>query len=262
MTTLSTTALRDRLQKAKRELRFAGERSESIVKQRAQPAVVRQVLAGAVQKVAPTVRQMVMRKFRASGIQSRTGKLAAAMAGVRLQLKWRGQKPIIQVAMPDGLGDDFYRRAASLNFGSVRQPRTRRIIVDLPSNNEKARTGTAGVIGERAKRTLKKQVVGRMGQSHRADTWRNKRTNRARSHQVSYDSRQAVRAGSSYRVAVEYRVFNQVAVGGNLQESSETKRGQFSVIPPKDWWYFSESEKATIAQMIEAEIISALEGRS
>jgi hypothetical protein len=262
MTTLSTTALRDRLKKAQREIRFAGDLSVAKVHRRAQPEVVRQVLAAAVQKVAPTVRQIIMRKFRASGIQSRTGKLAAAMAGVTLQLKWRGQKPIIQLAMPAGLDDELYRRAASLNFGSVRQPRTRRVIVDLPSNNALARIGTAGVIGEKAKKTLKKQVIGRMSQSQKADTWRNKRTNRARLHEVSYDSRQAVRAGSSYRVAVEYRVHNQVAVGGNVMESAETKRGQFSVIPPRDWWYLSESEKATIAQMIEAEIIAALEGRS
>jgi phage gpG-like protein len=254
------TGIQERCRTALRELRVAGERSHTAAKMSAwTPTVVRAVLGNAVQKVAPTVRSMVMQKFRSSGIKSRTGALASALAGIKLELKWRGSKPTVVVSFPAGLSDRIYKQAASLNYGAVRQPKMQRIIADLPSNNEKARVGEAGVIGEKAKRTLKRQVTGQMGQSNRADTWRAGRTNRARLHEVIYDSRRALKKGKSYRVAVMARTYGNTVVVGNVIEQRNTSTGSFSIIPPRNFFSFTASEKQTIAAMIEEEVTAALQ---
>jgi hypothetical protein len=253
--------IKSRCTAALRELRMAGEQSRSVARKQSavEPTIVRAVLGSAVQKVAPTVRNMIMQKFRASGIKSRTGALASSLSAVKVDLKWRGSKPVVAVSFPPGLTDRIYKQAASLNYGSVRQPKMERIIVDLPSNNEKARVGAAGIIGQQAKQTLKRQVTGQMGQSNRADTWRRGRKNRARLHEVIYDSRRALKKGKSYRVAVLARTYGNTVVAGNVIEQRSTKTGSFSIIPPRNFFSFTASEKQTIAAMIEEEVTAALQ---
>jgi len=255
------SGIQDMCRAALVELRKDGARSTGPMQKLsdAQPAVVRVLLKKAVQKVTPTIRQMIRAKYVASGLKNRTGKLTAALGSVQVELKFKGTKPVLHVSLPAGLSNDLYAQAASLNYGAVRQPKIQRTIVDIPSNNEKARQGIAGVIGDRAKRTLKLQVTGQISQSNRADTWRTGKKNRARTHEVIYDSRRALKKGKSFRVAVMARTYNNTVVAGNVIEQRNTSTGSFSIIPPRNFFTFTATEKQTIAAMIEAEVVAALQ---
>jgi hypothetical protein len=246
------SGIETRCRTALRELGQSSEASRRLP--RMQPVVVRTLLDRAVAIVSPTIHQMIMSKYKASKIKRKSGELEAALRNLQIKLIWKGKRPVLNVSLPPGLDAKLYAYAASLNYGAVRQPQMQRQIVDLPSNNEKARVGVAGVIGEKAKKTLKRQVTGDMAQSHRADVWRNGRTNRARSHEVIYDSRRALKMKKSYRVAVLARDTESTVIGGEIIEQKNKTVGSFVIIPGRKFFSFSPSEKAYIARLIESEI--------
>jgi hypothetical protein len=60
---------------------------------------------------------MVLGKLRTSGVKTHYGTLAAALNRVFLDLRWKGDKPILSLALPGGMGEEIYRRVWSLDRG-------------------------------------------------------------------------------------------------------------------------------------------------
>ena len=75
-------------------------------------------------QVAARVRSMLATNFRRSGVQVRSGRLAEALAQVTVKVNL-GRNARIVISMPTNEepyenGSNFYKAAASVNFGSVR----------------------------------------------------------------------------------------------------------------------------------------------
>jgi len=74
------------------------------------------------------VRQMLLANYAKSGVKTRTGKLKSALSQAQAKVILGGRKPRIIVTLPSGIanydakdgGGDFYRAAAAVNYGSVR----------------------------------------------------------------------------------------------------------------------------------------------
>lgn len=104
-------ALRDRLLEAKRSLRSAGP-SKKVELLNMKPYFER-----ACKAATPMARGIVMGKLRASGVNSNTGTLSSAMNRVFLDLKWKGDRPVLSLKLPTGMGEEIYRRIWSLDHG-------------------------------------------------------------------------------------------------------------------------------------------------
>lgn len=119
----------------------------------------RRILEAAARDVTPMIRSMLLGNLAKSGIQSRSGKLRAALGRVEVflgkgSLVWRFPAGI------SGYGDsDFYTVAGSLNYGAVHQPQATRPTFDTVTGRVN-RFEKRGALGEKAKRTLKSIALG------------------------------------------------------------------------------------------------------
>jgi len=234
-----------------RNLRDAGSKSDAKVMRTASAGVVRETLERAVGgRVASVIRDMAREKFKASGLKNRSGELEKAMNNLMVRLRWKGSKPYIQVMIKDA-PEKVIRYAAAHNYGAVRQPKIKRFVPDLPSMNRGAGVRKTGVIGDRAKRTLKQQVLGQRGISKRAKAWSRGKQGMARKHKVLYDASRSLRTGKSFRVAVVAR--STGAIGNDVYEDKVA--GSFVIIPGRGFFTFTREEKQRIATMVEQAVM-------
>lgn len=103
--------IRDRLLDARRSLRSIGP-SKKVEMLNLKPYFER-----AAKAVTPKARGIVMAKLRASGVNSNTGTLASALNRSYLDLKWKGDRPVLSLKLPSGMGEEIYRRIWSLDHG-------------------------------------------------------------------------------------------------------------------------------------------------
>ena len=253
--------IKSRCHEALRDLKQTARRAEEAATAPS-PAIMREALKAAVARVTPQIRVMLRSKFAAAGLKRGDGKhgghLYDQISQAKVDLLFKGARASLSISMPDGLSDKAYAKAASLNYGSVRQPQMMRAVVDLPTQTAKIQK--SGMIGEKAKKTLKQQVLGQKAQSHRADVWRAGRMNRARFHEVYYDSRRASkRASGSFAVTAMAVARSNDVKGGQLVQHNDSVSGTISVIPPKPFFTFTASERQLIGKMIEAEVLASLQ---
>lgn len=192
------------------------------------------VFAVAARMCRPMICKFLLVNLAASGIKNKSGALAAA---VRFTVVW-SSRGMLRWAFPRSTDDKVHKYGNALNYGAVRQPRPVRVVSDLPSNNEKQTTRAEGILGARAKKTLKRQVLGYTGQSHRADVWRQGKTNRARAHRVWLDSRQVSqnRKTRSTSVPVAYQV----------ADDTKEKTGRVTVTRPRDFYDLTADQAAAV----------------
>lgn len=197
--------------------------------------------------IRPTLIKMLETNLRAAGIKKGKGNLAEA---VRSTVVWVS-KGKLRWAFSRQIDDEVHRYGNALNYGSVRQPRPVRVIHDLPSNNIGQSTRAEGILGARAKKTLKAQMLGYSGQSHRADTWRQGRTNRARGHAVWMNSRQVSQnvKTKSISVPVKYRV----AIDTN------EKQARVTVTRPRYYYDLSADQAAALEEAFAALVARRME---
>lgn len=122
------------------------------------------ILRAAAKDTEPMVRSMVRGNLSRMGIKSRSGKLLRAVNAIQVGLNL--SKGALVYFFPPGIsnykggkGSSFYEAAASLNYGSVRQPLHTRPVFDTVTGKVN-RFAKAGDLGERAKRTVKGRVFG------------------------------------------------------------------------------------------------------
>lgn len=73
-------------------------------------------------------RTMLLSNYAKSGVKTRTGKLKSALSQAEAKVILGGKNPRLTVTLPSGIGNydakhgggDFYKAAASVNYGSVR----------------------------------------------------------------------------------------------------------------------------------------------
>lgn len=115
------------------------------------------------EELTPVVQRMLVQNLRASSVKKRSGGLEAAVAGAKVWLRRKrgrvdlfiGFKPKIKSKGKTSV----YVYGSALNYGAVHQPMTTRKI-QSSSPTTHARYGKAGAFGRRAKRSLKKAVLG------------------------------------------------------------------------------------------------------
>jgi len=137
------------------------EQTENVVEKldKNATAIAQRAMQDSFLKMRPQVRRMLESNLKSSGVGSKTkgrqstGRLASAVKNSSIQLRFGKGKakhtPRIAIFMPKNIGDyaggkgggagNFYKAAASLNFGSV--------------------YAEGSSAGERAKRTFKKKAV-------------------------------------------------------------------------------------------------------
>jgi hypothetical protein len=102
--------LRDSIKNAQRSLRTMGS-------QKVQLLNLKPYFERACRDVTPYARGLVMGKLSASGVDNETGTLKAALNKVFLSITWKGDRPVLKLALPAGLGEAIYRRIWSLDRG-------------------------------------------------------------------------------------------------------------------------------------------------
>ena len=114
-------------------------------------AIIRQ----AADEVAPLMKAMLQQNFAGAGLQSHTDTLAGAVAAAQITLVSSGLKATM------GTGSygktPVERVAGALNYGAVHQPRPHRLIRQTVGGSTiQGRYGNKGILGDKAKRTIKK----------------------------------------------------------------------------------------------------------
>jgi hypothetical protein len=191
--------------------------------------VLQEAYMRAATSVAPMIIGMIRLNMHTAGIKSRTGKLAAAINNIRV---FAGSDGSLVIRMPPGAGQykggsDAYEVWASLNYGSVRPPRTARTMVDLPTGSPTGSTG--GAVGAKAKRTLKKIALGK------------RTTKRARE---AVERGRVSRRGQQLSHGVSTKVTSEDESSVKLGEG----KAQTVVTKPKPFFTLTESQRRKVQE--------------
>lgn len=210
----------------------------------------------ASRSVRGKVVKYLLANLEASGLKVREGKLRKAVESTRVYVR----NGVLVWSFTKETSDEVHAQGNALNYGAVRQPRVNRQLADLPSNNAQARfvpgyrgrykpkDDRAGLIGRRAKKTLKKQLLGNAGQSHRADAWRSGGTNRARLTGVSLQGRQVSQNIKSKSLSVPVQ-------GGGVT-------GHVTVTRPRYFFDLTGAQIADVMQDLARYIAARIERRA
>lgn len=207
--------------------------------------IMREVAIMAFRHTRYRLLDFLMANFRASGIGQKsaeeyraTGQLERAIRQTQFAFVWNNGRPFIRMSMPANVGKyksgaSVHVVAASLNFGAVRAPLKERDVVDLPTGHRTRRV--EAVLGERAKRSLKRFALGG-GQSKR--------------------ERSSLENGRKSR---DGRVIMEPVKLGNIHVYSksvkiETDQGDVVVIRPRRFFYISETQR----EQFEAEFTAMI----
>lgn len=114
----------------------------------------------AAASLVPIVRRILASNYRASGIGRESGELwQKSVAAATVRVNNRGT--LIVIEMGSGGDKSVYARAGAFRFGAVRNTQFKSTFVDLSTGATKTyKGGKGGVIGARAKRSIKKAVLG------------------------------------------------------------------------------------------------------
>jgi hypothetical protein len=105
-------------------------------------AAIRPHLARAAQNLRPRAVEIVMRKFKASGLQKHYGDLEATLKKTMLVISWTRDRPNLYLQLPAGLGEGIYARVWSLDRGRKSQKgKTKPWNIFTLSNAEKRQLG-------------------------------------------------------------------------------------------------------------------------
>ena len=104
-------------------------------------------------------RRQLSRSFAMSGVKSQTGELLRAIKGSILRFKTGSNGGYLEISMPSGKSQKFYKRANSINYGRVNSQ-------DFDVSEEKLIRSIGGgtttqqyrTVGKRARQSLKKTV--------------------------------------------------------------------------------------------------------
>ena len=104
-------------------------------------------------------RRQLARSFAMSGVKSKTGELLRAIKGSILRFKTGTSGGYLEISMPSGKSQKFYKRANSINYGRVNSQ-------DFDVSEEKLIRSIGGgtttqqyrTVGKRARQSLKKTV--------------------------------------------------------------------------------------------------------
>lgn len=195
-----------------------------------------QILREAALDVKPLMRAQLQRNFASSGIQSHTGKLAASVSGVHIDLAGGGLKATL-ADTGAYKKTSVHRVAGALNYGAVRQARPRRRIRQtVIGSTIPDRVGKKGILGDKAKRTLKKIGLG-----------------------------QAVsqRALASLQGGIHGRHVKRKGAGTNLKNdtSRSVAVGDAVVLKPRPFFYFSAAQREAAAEAFRAAVQRRVDAR-
>jgi len=207
-----------------------------------------QLLQAAANQVAQKVRNLLVLNLKNSGIRKDSGQLESAVNKSRV---WY-EKGRLRYRLSSGVNQKVATYANSLNYGWVMQPKMIRPVVDLPTGTAKIPDKPVSLIGEKATRTLKKQLLKQMGQSHRADVWRTGKTHgKAHYHGVEYNSRnvQSTAKGNA-----------QVNIKATFNGKEST--GKVTVVAPKPYYYLTEIQAQYCLRLFKAHLEQMLMRRT
>ncbi len=208
------------------------------------------LLKAAAREVAPKVREILVSNLKKSGIQERTGKLKRVVSRSNV---WY-QKGRIRYALRAAVDQKTHTYANSLHYGFVVQPQMQRTIADLPTGTTKM--GRAGILGSKAVRTLKRQVLRKMGQSKSADRWRTGQTHgKSRYHGAKYNTKKysTTKKGNA-----------QLSITGTFNdgERERTTKGTVTVVNPKPYYYLNVVQEQYIMRLFKGHLERLLYRRS
>lgn len=191
------------------------------------------VLNQATDEVKPLMRGMLQQNFAASGIQSRTGKLAAAVNGAVITRVSSGLKATLanSGSYEDGAHQtSVYRVAGSLNYGAVHQPRPfRRIKQSVKGSTIPDRFGHKGILGDKGKRTIKKIALGQ-----------------AVSQRALSSAQHGFKGSHISRKGVGTEVKNDTA--------KSVAVGNMVVLKPRPFFFFSQSQREELARAFRSAV--------
>lgn len=121
---------------------------ESIDRQRAG------IFKRALSEIRPFLVTLFVNRYNRSGIVTKTGELLGAVRS--LNVAYRNGGLYITLG---GAGDKINAKSAALNYGAVYAPKMNMQLKDLPTGESRG-LSVRSILGEKAKRTVKKAVFG------------------------------------------------------------------------------------------------------
>ena len=192
-------------------------------------ARMKPLLLKSAAELIPRIRAMLVTNYIRSGLRTRSGKLKNTIANADV---WVSDKAI-SIAFPAGIpkspnGDWVYVYGASLHHGAVRAPRKRRRIRD--STGKVDRIGVASVLGENAKRSVKRSALKKLQREGRALDRKIKRAKRLGFKDI--DSKRARASLARTALKLDFAI------------------GKISVIPPKPFFDLSPDQVDRLEAML------------
>lgn len=221
-----------------------------------------------VDSIADTARGMLVDNLRESGVgtltpsdqYTSTGKMQEAVSNAIISVRMRGRVPVIVASMPTGISpyankggtkSNFYKVAASQSFGAVRTKRERREVFDLPTGRIKVEKKS--VIGEKAKRTVKKFALGDAVSERAINSVEEGRVFNRKFKEARLSKEQAKRAKKTekQRQKAERRSVKGFHIGAVSKETkgSLTMSGGAVVIKPRPFFRFKPQQQQELTEL-------------